>query len=514
MSSSHSVPLPAPQKSFSRIFWRTVLANALFWTIVPFFLMPSLRWDVIEMVAVGQQWLLASEKHPALTSWVANLAFQISGQKSIGIFLVAQLFVVANLYAIWQYARLFLSEGLALLAALSMCCYYYFHYESLLFNNHSIMLTGFAWSQLCLARALRDNRLRDWVGTGCFLALGLYCKLIVGILVLTILVYMVVNPRARQYWKTPGPYLSTITCFLLCFPLLVWLVEHDFFLIFGYAMNVITMINEYAFWGHFLYPIHFLADQWILTLPVVAVLLPVLGTRWKVRPHAVKDPEVRFLAFFIFFPMILEVAICAYNGTKLGSAHGCFLWLMYPVFLLRFLQTRKGMAPFRTCLKWIWSLMFLFAFLYTLFTTLSPYVERKSHTYHFPARTLSEVVTKEWKERYSTPVPYVFGDNARWVLTVYMEDRPVLYHPLWCQEEDLRQKGCVFAWEDARKSDTFPQEMQAAFPALVWLEPLQLAPLTPCETASIRVFVAFLPPNGATEPSTPLPIPHLPDFGK
>lgn len=133
-----------------------------------------------------------------------------------------------SLWSVWRFGRIVLSERLALIGTLVMLPYWFFTVESIKYNQNTPLITLWTLSILLVFQAFRTNRIRYWFGSGITIGLAFNSKYSAVFLVLAILVYMFVQPEGRKYWKTIGPYLTTLTAFLIFLPQLIWLYENDF----------------------------------------------------------------------------------------------------------------------------------------------------------------------------------------------------------------------------------------------------------------------------------------------
>ena len=318
-------------KIYSRIFWSFMAVHALFWTFAPPFFLPNYRPDTLEMIFVGKHWLLSSFKHPGFQGWVVQILEMLTGGAEFAPYLAAQIAVVLTIWCIWKMAQEFLSPQAALVAALAMLTYYYFNFDSTLYNNRTYFRFFSSLAQLLTLYALKTNRFRFWLGTGIVLAAGIYCKLTTLLTILTIVSFMLVDRQSRSFWRTYGPWLSTGVCFVLTIPYLVWLVRYNFPPV-TYAMSELSSTQP-AFVEHFTRPIEFFLSQIPNILPICLMLVPLLGFGWKWNYSHVWGSETkdRFLTFIILFPLLVTMGIACVKACKIRAALGCEIWVFFSV---------------------------------------------------------------------------------------------------------------------------------------------------------------------------------------
>ena len=72
---NNNVDLPGiSARTATILFWSIVCSFALVWAVLPAIFHTGYRNDVIELIFVGKEWVLANAKHPALTAWLAEIA--------------------------------------------------------------------------------------------------------------------------------------------------------------------------------------------------------------------------------------------------------------------------------------------------------------------------------------------------------------------------------------------------------------------------------------------------------
>ncbi|MDR1382675.1 MAG: glycosyltransferase family 39 protein [Planctomycetaceae bacterium] len=491
--------------------------HAMFWTFAPTFFLPNYQIDTMEMMVIGQNWVLSTFKHPAFQGWLVEILSLIFHRAEFVPYLASQIACVLTVFTVWKFARKILAPKFALLAALTLLSYSYFHYDSTIYNNRTFMRFFWIAALYFLYLALEKNKKRYWILTGVALGLGMYCKFAIVVLIVAILIFMFCEPRARKHWKTSRPYLSIGGCFLIVFPLLAWILQHHFQQL-NYTLLSIGK-EKSTFFDHFCSPIRFFVTQ----IPIVAMLLipayPVIGVRWKFDFKKCRtDTTGRFLTFFIFMPLFLQMIIAFFFAGDMRTALGCHLWLLFPMFLFYTLKIPAvNEKYFSRSMKFVFSNIFLFAAITIFVTQFSPIFTGKSSRYHFSGKELAQSVQIIWSERYSTPIPFVRGDD--WLTEnacVYIHPNPKVYSVLWSKEEDFRKKGGVLLWlvgesgKPPRHSlrsffgnrDFYysletgqPDEWLKQFPNVKILPPLEISPKTIVKVPPIKIGIAIVPPD-------------------
>ncbi len=518
ISISPSIPDSEFEPKFlNRIFWIFVSLHALFWAFVPPFFMPYFRTDTVEMLVIGKQWILATDKHPAFPGWAVEILSQIMGNAPFVPYLAAQIAAVTAIWCVWKLGKEFLSPQLALVAALAMLAYVYFGYDSTNYNNRTFMRAFNALATYWTYRAFQTNRKRFWIGVGIALAGGIYSKFTMFLLALTIVSFMFVDSNVRKYWKTSGPYVTIGVCFLLFTPLLFELIQRGF-APFLHAKSSIS----YGEISHWKWGMRFALFQLPIILPVMVMLIPELGVCWKWNWRRVWGQETkdRFLTFMILFPYFLTILIAFVNGRRIRADLGCQIWIFLPVFLLyTAAKVRDDWTAIRCSLRLIGATMAFGAALSFVLIYFAPLFSGEASRRYYPAEELTREVERIWSEHFDTPFLWVRGDDWPCCAVVIKGNSANVFSPNWATEEEFRKSGGILLWqitdpsEEMRfhnyfsNNDFFYRENREPltewldkFPQKKILEPIELAPNTRFPAKKFKTGIAIVPPEG-----TPLP---------
>ena len=86
--------------SLSDRYWSVLLLFSLFWAVAPVFVIANYRPDVMEMILTGQNWVLATPKHGALTCWLLEAVYTLTRRAAIAPYLTSQICVFFSLAGI------------------------------------------------------------------------------------------------------------------------------------------------------------------------------------------------------------------------------------------------------------------------------------------------------------------------------------------------------------------------------------------------------------------------------
>ncbi|MDR3182868.1 MAG: glycosyltransferase family 39 protein [Planctomycetaceae bacterium] len=503
------------------ILFSALALHVFFWTFAPALFLPNYQIDTMEMIIVGQHWVLSTFKHPAFQGWVTEIYAVLFNRAEFAPYLAAQTACALCVLTVWRFSLRLLSPQTALLAALTLLSYFYFHYDSTVYNNRTFMRLFYILAVFFLYLSVTENKKSYWILTGLALGLGLYCKLTIFVLVASILIYLLIDPQGRRYWKTRGPYLSTGVCFLVFMPLLIWLFRSDFAM-FRYAEGSIGKVQPAAF-DHFLSPVKFFYKQIpvvaVLLIPLYPLILPPRGTfHFSFDRAKLCSPAGRFLLIFIAVPLLLQIFAAGYFAGNMRAALGCHLWLLLPLFLLYTLKIPEAKyKKYPLCVKLVFANIVFFAVMTICVTQFAPLLTGRDSRYHFPGKALAKTVNTVWELRYHTPLSFVRGDDiCTEAVGCYSYPPPSVYSPLWATEADFRNKGGILLWFIADPG-TFPKryfkdnfgnndfaynkstgqatDWLAQFPTAEILPPLELKADTVFPVPPVKIGIAVIPPQ-------------------
>src|SRR5262245_19646000 len=101
-------------------FWAAVLAQAALWLVVPTIFFAAPPGDLPQVLAIGREFQLGSERGPPLAFWLGEIAFRLTGQSAFGPYLLSQICIVVTYWAVFALGREIVGERHAVLAVLLM----------------------------------------------------------------------------------------------------------------------------------------------------------------------------------------------------------------------------------------------------------------------------------------------------------------------------------------------------------------------------------------------------------
>lgn len=510
-----------------KYFFAVVGGFTLLWVVLPSLVQPAYRPDVIELMIAGKEWVLSTRKHPMLPAWFLEILNMLTNRVYACPFIASQICVFLTLFSVYSLARNVLSGRLALLGTFAMLPFWFFTVESIKYNQNTPLIAFWAISTLLVFRAFQTNRMGYWIAAGLSIGLAFNSKYTAFFLVVSILVYMLREPRIRTLWKSPGPYVTTLLAFLVFLPQLIWLYQNDF----ASLHNAGSQYKGEGALSHLYCPLKFIGTELLYLVLPMAILVPALGIRWEIRriENGTEKECERFLFYCMMVPMLMHVLISGVMRFEIIGDYAAAFWSFLGVYLLMRFRAVDTPAVFSRGLRNLFVAESLMVALILVQSICGPYLTGKHSRFHFPKREIGAICEKIWDERFEEPCPFITGD---WWLAgnaaFSMPDRPrVLFYygnmnnpntlptGTWAEDADVNEQGGMILWEvdhngkykGEKKSgredepdyvpDYVPDYLFARFPdAEVLNEEFTIPYKTRADVPPLRFRVAIIPPSG------------------
>jgi len=499
----------------ARCFWLLAAAHVVVWTLARLLAEPNAPLDVVEMAYLGHEWQLGYANHPPLAAWVTEAAVVLGGGSIWAVYLASQVAMVTCLWAAWRLGRELLSPGAALLGAAVLECCLYYHFTTSEVNNNVALTPLWALAVLFFYRALTRSAGRDWVATGACVGIGLLAKYSMGVLVLTMVAFMLAVPAARHHWRRPGPYVALATALVVIAPHLYWATRQHF----PAVQWAIDRTRDPDQRSRIVNALAFARDQLPAVLPIVGVLLPVTGLPWRLRRlDRVERFSRAFLVAMGLGPFAVQVALALALNLMLRSMYGSQLWTFTGVLILFAVALRPEPARWRTTAIGCALIAVGMVAAAIAYDQAAPYVNGRPMSVHFPGREVAARVQAIWRERFDQPLLVVGGE---WMLAanaaLYSSPRPQVYgggpyahhadpsprdNP-WTSDEALAKTGGILLWRADRQEPDLARRWCHRFPTLEVLEPVSFRWETGAAIPPLRVAIAVIPPASSTSASAP-----------
>jgi 4-amino-4-deoxy-L-arabinose transferase-like glycosyltransferase len=484
----------------ARAFAVFATGHVILWTLLPALLCRNLPLDVIEGIAYGQEWQIGYWKHPPLPWWLVDITRDLGGPRLWPLFLLGQLAAVVCFWAVWRLGRRLLRPVEALVAVVLLDGCVVFTIPTMEFNHNIVQLPIWGLAGWSYYQALVDGRRVDWMLLGLWLALAFYAKYAAVTLVAPLLLFAVLEGRARRCWRTPGPYLAVLVFLAVLGPHLAWLVRNEF--------SPIVFASGRAEKATGPFHLAYIAGDTVvsalsLVAPAFLLFAALLGGRLRAaRESPLADAFARrYLVVLALGPFATAVVTSVLMGRGSHTRWATPFWCFIGLLLVALWRPRIDTAALRRlAIAWI------------ALTGVLMGVQTATQLFHvgggerwatqFPGDRFAAVVTETWRRETGDRLAYVVGDF--WLagtLIFFSADSPRLFHNAslfyspWIEVADVRRRGAVLVWP-SKSGIEMPSQLREAFPKAEDRAPLVIRAATWRGEREWRVGWALLRPDG------------------
>ncbi len=230
------------------IFFALICLQLTLWTLIPTWVRLSLPMDAIEGYVWGQHFQWGYDRNPWMNALLTHWAVILGGKSAWLVYASSQIFVCVGYWSVWQLAEKITRSHLhALISVLMLIGIQYTSIASVDFNDNVIelglwpLLSYFTYQAYFSAKS--TQKLCYWTLMGCTAGLALMTKYYSIMPLMAVGLFFLLTPETHKIFKTPGPYLAFLICFLICLPHLLWLPSHHF-ITMTYALEKAHLLKD------------------------------------------------------------------------------------------------------------------------------------------------------------------------------------------------------------------------------------------------------------------------------
>ena len=471
--------------------------------------------DVAEAIAWGNQWQLGYSKMPPFNAWLAASFFHLFAKWPASAYIYAQAAVILTFWCVWRLGNLMLSPVKALCAVMLLEGIIYNNLTSVNITPDTLQTPLWALTTLCFYLALTRQKALNWLFVAIMSAVVIWTKYMGLLLLLPMFLLCILSAKGRKSFKNVFFYLAIMLFIALITPHFIWVASHDF-ITFKYADQSTLGAyhgNQHSFIWHFLHPISFFFAQLGAVCAAIVIAIPLMF-KGKDKSPALNQFQWGFCLMMGLGPFALSLIYSATTGGSLVSRWGTPFFSLFGLLLLATFNPHITRKKFK-----------IFCVLFASFALLAPigrfgYLSVGPHFTHrarpdayFPGKAIAAKVTKLWhKKTHNKPLAYVGAPHyLAAYLSVYSADHPAPYmswskrQSPWVNQQDLLQKGAIFAWQTQTKANweyNMPQHpgvlsrLKKRYPHTQFLGSYSFKKPGAAKTPPVTIAVAYLPPGG------------------
>lgn len=479
------------------VFICVVSIHVIVWTLLPAFLRYALPMDSLEGAVWGQHLEWGYDRNPWMNAWLTHFALNLSGGRDWSVYLFSQIFVAIGLIAVYRLGRKWLLPLQALVAVIILEVIQYYTLAAVDFNDNIIELGLWPLITLFFYRALTQQKLFDWVLVGIFSAFAMMTKYYAVIFILTLLIFLLVNPVARRSLKLPGFYVALIAFLIVVLPHVVWLYQHAFITV-QYAFNRVTENQAFNFW-HYVQPtLRFgLLQLANVALALIAFSFVFIGKPRKMLLE-ISEFDKQFIIYTACGTFIITILLGLITGWELHTLWGMPLLSLVGVLAVTLLK------PVVTPRKLV-QVLIPVALVFIAFVIGYSYSMMKKNndsSGNFPVNAYVSKVQEVWQSRSSTPLKYVAGDRyLAGYVSLYGKNHPQVFidwdaiKSPWINIAQLQKFGAIFLYQ-GNDTDDFPKFVYDKYPKLIKLGVFDFQRHRSTKSDNtVKVLIGILPPN-------------------
>ncbi|GMR20220.1 MAG: hypothetical protein BMS9Abin36_0815 [Gammaproteobacteria bacterium] len=242
--------------------------------------------------------------HPPMVAWLVYLATSVLGDEPWVIRLPAIVSIAVASYVGVRLIQKIYGHGAA---------YHYlaFTVVALIFFGTAAgmvpdapMTMFMALSLYYFYRAVFEGSWKSWYGVGLFLGLAFLSKYIAVLWAIAMLMFMLINPKARAQLRTPHPWLASALALIVFSPVFIWNAQHDWASFLFQLGHGLPQDKQGDVVGY-------LVGQAAIITPGVFIIL--IGTWFGVlRQWKQMDSKIQWLVLCSLFPFLFFL----YASTK------------------------------------------------------------------------------------------------------------------------------------------------------------------------------------------------------
>lgn len=431
-------------------FYCFLFFHFIVWSIVPL-LRGSLPMDSIEAIVWGQYCDFGTNKHPSLSGHMAYWVYEIFNNLHYSIYFLSQVCVLVAFIYIYKLAKFFLPADKSALSVMLLEGVIYYGYSTMEFNVNVVSLALWPMTVYYFYKALKEDNLISWVLTGVFAGLNMFNKYVSAILLLCMLIFMVFDKDARAYFKKIGPYICALTCLLVFLPHLLWLYEHNFFVIdYFLGRGSKSGFENMPILKHIVYPVKFLGAQILFGLGAFLIYF-IANYKAKKEKIALIQFDKNFLVCLGVLPLIIMFLLSMIGGIKLKSMWGFPVLYMLGILLFKFFPYSFNEKVKKKTIKGVYVFMFLMSV-----ALLTVILFNKSDKLHLQTHEYALQMENIFHQRANgKPFNYVAGD-VWWADNVALyapsKPKPVIWGDInknpWFDKTDFYKSGALIITAD------------------------------------------------------------------
>jgi dolichol-phosphate mannosyltransferase len=165
--------------------------------------------------------------HPPMVAWLIRGGTLLFGNTALGVRFGALCSGAVAALFVYRLTRNLYGARSAVFALAIMQFLPFFFMAGVLMTPDAPLTAAWAAALYCLERAVVAGRVRSWAGVGLAIGLGLISKYTIALLGAAAVLFMLVDPAARTWFRRWPPYAAVVLAAVVFAPVIIWNAEHE-----------------------------------------------------------------------------------------------------------------------------------------------------------------------------------------------------------------------------------------------------------------------------------------------
>jgi hypothetical protein len=458
------------------VFWLAVLAQATLWFVVPTLLYSAPPGDLAHLLAVAHDPPLRPDVGPPLAYWLADHTFRAAGM--LGIYLLAQVCVVAAFYCVFALGRAMVGPTHAVMAVLLMVGIFTFGVPTPEFGPAILAMPLWAAAMLFYWRAVTEKRRAYWFAFAAAAA-GLLITTAYALIFISVpILFTIGSRRGRTAAKTFEAWIAWAVIAGMVY------VHFEFLTRAGFALKPVVHRLRIAgaaagnaeAWFHLVGAL-LLAHAGLIVLVALALGWPRLRAPAEPAPAIARRPVtpsvLNFVKMFAFGPVLLTTIVVVLADLHLSVVDAAPLLLLSALAVVAFLGDSIELHhPRNLGMAWA-GLLVAPAILVPIAIVVLPWATGTELKVAQPATAMGKFFADSFTRRTGRPLTIVGGDpHIAELVAIGAQSRPQVYFEANPAPESritadaVRRNGAVIVWQSPDTNPAPPPDIQERFPDL------------------------------------------------
>jgi dolichol-phosphate mannosyltransferase len=290
--------------------------------------------------------------HPPMVAWLIWLSTRCLGGSEFALRVSALLMWLITVVFCFRLTQNLYGKTAAFVSVLLLSSLPYYAISGFLIMPDAPLMAAWAGVLFFLERVFFGGSRSAWLGVGLCLGLGLISKYSIVLLGPAILLFMLLDPRSRDWFRQPWPYIGAVLALAIFSPVIVWNADHNWA---SFIFQSTRRVEE---------PVRFSLHLLLLSILVILTPIGVISAArvfWPERISSLRqlflngDRRWLFASIFTFVPFSVFIAFSLFHGVKLNWTGPIWLALLPAVSALCTAKNHNGVAE-RSDLQQPWSI--------------------------------------------------------------------------------------------------------------------------------------------------------------